>query len=105
LAIAISTALLGPAAAETLKVCIIAPLTGPGAAWGMAGKMAGEILAAKINAQGGLDVGGTKYDLQIIAYDDQYKAAEAVAAYNRLINEDGVKYVIIATSASTMSSR
>lgn len=102
-ALGVSVALVGAAGAETLKVGLIAPLTGPGAPWGMAGKLAGEILAGKINAAGGLDVDGTKYQVEIIAYDDQYKAAEAVAAYNRLINEDGVKYIVIATSAPTMA--
>jgi branched-chain amino acid transport system substrate-binding protein len=102
-AMAMTIALFGPAMADKLKVGIIAPLTGPGAAWGMAGKMAGEILAGSINAKGGLDVGGKKYDVEVIAYDDQYKANEAVAAYNRLVNENGVKYIIIATSAPTMA--
>jgi branched-chain amino acid transport system substrate-binding protein len=69
--------------AETLGLGIIAPLTGPGAPWGMAAQKAGEILAAEVNAEGGLDVGGTKYEVEVFAYDDQYKAAEAVAAYDR----------------------
>jgi len=101
--VGLSVGLSAPVVAETLRIGIIAPLTGPGAPWGMAGKMAGEILANKVNSEGGLDVGGTKYEVEVIAYDDQYKAAEAVAAYNRLINQDGVKYIVIATSAPTMA--
>jgi branched-chain amino acid transport system substrate-binding protein len=93
------------AAAQTLKIGIITPLTGPGAQWGMAGKMAGEILAREVNAKGGLEVAGKKYQVQFIAYDDQYKAAEAVAAYNRLVTQDGVKYLMVATSAPTMAIR
>jgi branched-chain amino acid transport system substrate-binding protein len=89
--------------AETLGLGIIAPLTGPGAPWGMAAQKAGEILAAEVNAEGGLDVGGTRYQVEVIAYDDQYKAAEAVAAYNRLVNQDGVRYMVIATAAPTMA--
>jgi branched-chain amino acid transport system substrate-binding protein len=41
--------------------------------------------------------------VEIITYDDQYKAAEAVAAYQRLRTLDGVKYVVIQTSAPTMA--
>jgi branched-chain amino acid transport system substrate-binding protein len=96
---------LSAAGAQTLKIGVIAPLTGPGAPWGMAAKVGAEIVAAEMNAKGGLDVGGKKYQIGVIAYDDQYKAAEAVAAYNRLINQDGVRYMIIATSAPTMALR
>jgi branched-chain amino acid transport system substrate-binding protein len=95
--------LLANASAATLKIGVIAPLTGGGAPWGMVTAEAPKILAAEINAKGGLDVGGKKYQIQIIAYDDQYKAANAVAAYNRLVNEDGVKYMIIMASAATMA--
>lgn len=97
------TASLSDARAQTLKFGIIAPMTGPGALWGMAAKMAGEIAAADVNAKGGLEVGGKKYQVGIITYDDQYKAAEAVAAYTRLQTQDGVKYVVIATAAPTLA--
>lgn len=73
--LAVSAALWGGLAAgaqaQTLKIGLIGPLTGPGAAWGYA-------------AKGGLEVGGKKHQVEIVAYDDQYKAAEAVAAYQRL---------------------
>jgi branched-chain amino acid transport system substrate-binding protein len=84
--------LLGSAGAQTLKIGVIAPLTGPGAPWGLAAKYAAELAADDVNAKGGLNVGGRKYQIQAIAYDDQYKAAEAVAAY-----------LMIATSAPTMA--
>jgi branched-chain amino acid transport system substrate-binding protein len=84
--------------AETLKLGVIAPLTGGGAAWGIACQQATKITADDINAKGGLDVGGKKYQLEVVAYDDQFKTADAVGAYNRLVNQDGVKYMIIHTS-------
>ena len=96
-------AALAGASAETLKIGVIAPLTGGGAPWGMATQQGPKILASEINAQGGLDVGGKKYQIEIVAYDDQYKAADAIAAYNRLVNQDGVKYVFIMSSAATMA--
>ncbi|WP_323032461.1 ABC transporter substrate-binding protein [Paracoccus sp. (in: a-proteobacteria)] len=102
-AAALSLGLVGQSAAGTVKVGVITPLTGAGAPWGMAAREAGEILAERINKAGGLEVGGEKHQVEIIAYDDQYKAAEAVAAYNRLVNQDGVKFVVISTSASTMA--
>lgn len=89
--------------ANTLKLGVIAPLTGPGAPWGVAAAEGPRILANEINEKGGLDVGGRKYKVEVIAYDDQYRTAEAVAAYNRLVNQDGVKYLIILSSAGTMA--
>jgi branched-chain amino acid transport system substrate-binding protein len=91
------------ASADTIKIGIIAALTGGGAPWGLAAANGPKILADEINAKGGLDVGGKKYQVQIIAYDDQYKAADAIAAYNRLVNHDGVKYVILMSTAATMA--
>lgn len=91
------------AIAQTLKIGVIGALTGPGAPWGMAAVSGPKVLAAEINAKGGLDVGGKKYQVEVIAYDDQYKAADAVAAYNRLVKQDGVKYIVVMTSASTLA--
>jgi len=101
--LALCGGLLAGARAETLKIGVIAPLTGGGAPWGLVAAEAPKILAAEINAEGGLDVRGKKYQVEVITYDDQYKAADAVAAYDRLVNQDGVKYMIIMTSAATMA--
>lgn len=107
--IAIGLGLLGgalaDARAETLKIGIIAPMTGGGAPSGMAAAEGSKIAAADINAHGGLDIGGKRYQVQVIAYDDQYKAADAVAAYNRLLNQDGVRFMLIYTSASAIALR
>jgi branched-chain amino acid transport system substrate-binding protein len=93
------------AQAETLKLGIVAPLTGGGAAWGMACDVGAKILASEINAGGGLDVGGKKYQIEVISYDDQFKAADTVAAYNRLVSQDGVKFMIVSTSNGAMATK
>jgi branched-chain amino acid transport system substrate-binding protein len=100
LALCLGAPLLAGAAAdaETLKIGVVAPLTGGGAPWGIAGDQAARIAAAEINAKGGLEVGGKKYQIEVISYDDQFKTADAVGAYNRLVNQDGVKYMILETS-------
>ena len=107
LALAASLALFGgslPSAAdETLKIGVIAPLTGAGAPWGLAMTEGAKILASDYNATGGLDIGGTKYQVEIVAYDDRYNAADAISAYQRLVNEDGVSYIVLAAGVSTMA--
>ncbi|WP_051235770.1 ABC transporter substrate-binding protein [Ottowia thiooxydans] len=98
-----TTMTLSVASAQTVKIGVIAPLTGGGAPWGLAAAEGPRILAQEINDKGGLDVGGKKHKVEIVAYDDQYKAADAVAAYNRLVNQDKIKYVIVVGSAATMA--
>ncbi|WP_323032506.1 ABC transporter substrate-binding protein [Paracoccus sp. (in: a-proteobacteria)] len=93
----------GVSLAETLKLGVIAPLTGGGAPWGIAAEQAAKILAAETNEAGGLDVGGTKYQIEVIALDDQYKVADAVSAYNRLLNQGDVKLMLLHTSISAMA--
>jgi branched-chain amino acid transport system substrate-binding protein len=103
---AMTLALCGGAAqaqAQTVKIGVIGALTGPGASWGLAVAEGTRIAAEEHNARGGLDVGGKKVKVEVIAYDDQYKTPEAVAAYNRLVNQDGVKYVVLMTTAATMA--
>jgi branched-chain amino acid transport system substrate-binding protein len=102
-ALAICAAMLGQARADALKIGVIGPMTGPGAQWGFAARYAAEILADEINAKGGLEVGSKRYTLETIAYDDQYKASEAISAYNRLVQKDGVKYMMVVVSAPLMA--
>ena len=101
----LSAGLLAGASADTLKIGVIAPLTGGAAPWGMAAAQGPKILAADINAKGGLDVGGKKYQVEIVAYDDQYKAPDAIAAYKRLTTREGVKYVVILSTVASVALR
>lgn len=96
-------AMMSAAHAESLKIGLIGPMTGAGAPWGYAAKYAMQIAADDVNAKGGLEVAGKKYPIEIIVYDDQYKASEDVAAYNRLITQDGGKYLVLVTSSGTMA--
>ena len=101
--LAIAAVMATAAQAETLKIGLILPLTGSGASFGQAARSGVKIAAAEVNAKGGLDVAGKKVDVEIIAYDDQFKAAEALSAYNRLVNRDGVKMLFVLSSVSTMA--
>lgn len=81
-------------AQDTLKIGALVTLSGAGAAWGQALLYGAELAADDINSQGGLEVDGKKYKVEVIPYDDKYQAAEAVTAANRLISDDKVKYII-----------
>ncbi|MFZ2156875.1 MAG: ABC transporter substrate-binding protein, partial [Bradyrhizobium sp.] len=62
--------------------------------WGEAILHGTELAAEDFNKDGGLDVGGKRYPIRVIAYDTKYKANEALSAANRLISEDNVKFIL-----------
>lgn len=95
-ALAAGVLLGGPAAAQTdvLKIGVVSALTGPGSEWGLAQDGGIKIAAMEANAKGGLKVGNKTYRIEVVSYDDQYKAALAVTGATRLIEQDKVKYIV-----------
>jgi branched-chain amino acid transport system substrate-binding protein len=81
-------------AQEELKIGAIGPLSGGGTAWGLAVQRGAEMAIDEINKAGGLHIGDTIYRPRLIMYDDQYTAAGGRTAVERLINLDGVKYIV-----------
>ena len=91
-------------AQDTLKLGVIGPMTGPGAQWGLAAAGGVQIAAKEMNDKGGLKVGDKTYRIEVIPYDEQYKAAVAISAMQRLVNQDGVKFVFgPVSSAGTLA--
>ncbi len=88
-AVALGIAVSQPARAE-IKIGFQAPLTGFAATDGKSAKLAAEMAIKDINAAGG--VLGQK--LELISYDDQAKSDQAIFTANKLIGEDGVKFVV-----------
>jgi branched-chain amino acid transport system substrate-binding protein len=91
---ALSVFLACPLAGQEIKIGVLATLSGPAAVWGVSMQNAAEIAADEFNRGGGLNVGGKNYKVSVIAYDDRYKANEAVTAMRRLIYEDQVRIVV-----------
>ena len=85
----------GAGAADVIRFGVATPLSGPAAPWGIPHKGATELIFDEINAQGGLEVGGKKYKLEVVAYDHKYVIAEGVATVNRLISKDGVHFISV----------
>jgi branched-chain amino acid transport system substrate-binding protein len=69
-------------------------LSGTGATWGLAAQKAITIKQKEVNAQGGINVGGEKYKIDIIWEDDKYNAAVGRMAVEKLINRDKVKFIL-----------
>ncbi len=73
-------------AAETIKIGLMAPLTGPAAADGQSVKQSCEMLVEQVNAGGGID----GKQIELIVYDDQFDAKQAVTVAHKMIEGDKV---------------
>ena len=95
-AVAVAGTLAAPVAAqETLKIGAVAPKTGPLAGGAVVTYWPNvQLWAHDVNERGGLDVGGTKYMIEIIEYDDQTNPAETNKAVQRLMTQDGADFVL-----------
>lgn len=89
---------------EVIKVGQINPLTGSGAPWGIAANSGVDLAAEDINAKGGVTVGGKRYVFEIVKEDDKYLAASGVAAANKLIFQDKVKFLVGALASASVSA-
>lgn len=81
-------------AAETLKLGVHASFSGAAAIFAQGMQSAAELTAEDIKNAGGLKIGGKTYEIAIKAYDDKYKAQDAVTAMDRLIHEDNIRFVV-----------
>jgi branched-chain amino acid transport system substrate-binding protein len=73
-----------PAAPTTIKIGLNAELTGSIPVVGESNKNAAELAVKEVNDAGGLDVGGTKYTIELIVEDNEDKAESAAAAAQKL---------------------
>lgn len=58
-----------------------------------------DLAVKRINEMGGVKVGGKSYKLKVVYYDDESTPARAAQLTERLINQDGIKYVLGAYSS------
>ncbi len=82
---------------DTIKIGVLAPLTGEGAVHGVPVQQAAELAAKEINDAGGID----GQMIEIIAYDTKADTAEAVNAYNKLKEQDEVVAIVGGTYSGT----
>ena len=90
------------AAEKVIKIGAIFPLSGKGAVWGIAAQRGITIVQKEINARGVLNVAGEKYRLEIIWDDDKFNAAAGRMAAEKLINRDGVKFILGSQSSAVL---
>ncbi len=88
----------GGAGSKTVKIAILAPLSGDVATFGQSTRDGAMLAIEEWNAKGGVD-GKT---IEVVVEDSQCSAEAAVSAANKVIDQDGVKFIIgeVCSSAS-----
>ena len=82
--------------ADPFRIGVMESLTGPGETYGTVANKAKQMAADEINETGGIN----GHRLELIVEDSQCSAKDAIAAYNKLTDVDGVK-IILGTSCSS----
>ncbi len=89
---------------KTLKFGAIMGLTGPLAIPSMAFMRGWELYADKVNAEGGVKIGADTYKIEVIQEDSKGSAEGASTAASKLVNQDGVMFVIGAMLESEVAA-
>ncbi|MEM1151047.1 MAG: amino acid ABC transporter substrate-binding protein [Pseudomonadota bacterium] len=96
--VAVGAALAAPRlalAADTVKIGAVAPKTGPLAGGSTVTHWPNiQLWASQMNAQGGVDVAGTRKMVEVIEYDDQTNPGETIKAVQRLATQDSVDHIV-----------
>lgn len=79
---------------EPIKIGLNIEVTGSIPKVGEHARVAAEMFAEEVNAAGGVDIGGTKHPLQLVAEDNNATAEGAAAAANKLITQDAILVMV-----------
>ena len=82
------------AAEKTLDIGVSDALTGGAAVYGLPQANAVQMAADEINAAGGIKVAEDNYMLNVIAYDDKANPTEASNSVRKLLDRDGVRFIL-----------
>ena len=92
----------GTASSAEINIGFTGPLTGPAAYIGIDSVHGLQIAAKELNDEGGVEVAGKKYTVNIRPYDDEGNAAKAVAGMQRLKDRYDVPAIFQGLSGAIM---
>lgn len=69
-------------------------LSGGGAVYGLPQQKAIQLAVEEINGKGGVKVGADNYKFKVVAYDDKANPTEATNSVRKLLDRDGVKFLL-----------
>ena len=79
---------------KVLRIGQLGVMSGAAASWGLVNRYAAEAHANMINEAGGWEIDGEKYRIEIVSVDDRNDPRTAIAGAERLIYQEGIKYII-----------
>lgn len=88
---------------DTIKIGEIDSLTGASRTYGVPQHNGIQQAVDEINAKGGVQVGGTKHQLELVTEDDKSDPATGVAAVQKLLSQDDA-HLIVGTLSSEVAS-
>jgi len=94
LGLALTGAVQAKVEGDTIVLGSAISLTGKYSTNGEHAKNGYDLAVERINAMGGVKVGGKSYKLKVIYYDDESTPARGAQLAERLIKQDGVKYML-----------
>jgi branched-chain amino acid transport system substrate-binding protein len=77
-----------------LRIGVLGAMSGPAAPWGLASKHGAEATAEMYNEAGGVEIGGERYRVEIVSFDDGMQPARAAEGARFLTETQGVRYII-----------
>jgi branched-chain amino acid transport system substrate-binding protein len=83
-----------PAAAKTLRIGYLLCISGWYSIFDAVEEGDVKIVAKLINDQGGLTIQGQKYNIELVGEDGKSSLDGCTAAANKLVDQDGVKFVV-----------
>ncbi|MEZ0167584.1 ABC transporter substrate-binding protein [Microvirga sp. TS319] len=81
------------AADKELKIGFVGVTSGPAAAWGTSNVRSMQTRAEWLNQAGGVRIGDTTYNINIVTFDDQKDPKRAIAGMEKMAQE-GIHYVV-----------
>jgi branched-chain amino acid transport system substrate-binding protein len=79
---------------ETLKMGVLLSFSGGYGPWGHGCNRGFEVMADKINEEGGIKVGDKRYRIELVKSDNKSDFNVALAGANRLIFQNGINYIL-----------
>lgn len=88
-------------AQKVLKIGGVFELSGSAAAMGFPESEGLKMAVSEINEQGGVDIGGEKYKIELLLFDTRGNPSDAVGIAEKLITREGVKVILSGADTAT----
>ncbi len=89
---------------KTLRIGHLGVMSGPEASWGLVNRYSAMATAEMYNKRGGVEIDGEMYRVEIVSVDDRNDPRLTVSGAERLMGDEGLRYVIGPNTDTTSTS-